>query len=338
VKRWLALGAGLAISLVCLWYAMREVRPGEVLSALAQSDFRGFVALMALTLIGFWLRAYRWRWLLSTPEPVPLGRLYRATMIGFMANNLLPLRLGEFVRAWALGRSQGLSKTTVFATVVVERVVDMITLLAVFGVALLMHPISSDTLAGRLTNAGATLLVILSVAMTAFLVAIERMPALLGGWFDRLAERAPGVGARGVRMLHQFVHGLSLFRDVPRVLWVLALSFVMFGTFALCLSVSMWSLGIDVPWYGGLIMLVITAIGIMIPAAPGYIGTLHVACQAGLALFQVGRGLAAPFSWFFWAGQWIPVTLVGLLCLHAEGLSLRAITHARDEEPPRPPA
>jgi hypothetical protein len=77
-------------------------------------------------------------------------------------------------------------------------------------------------------------------------------------------------------------------------------------------------------------MLVITAIGIMVPAAPGYIGTMNVACIAGLALFGVGKDMAVPFSWFYWASQWLPVTLVGLICLHREGLSLRALGGARE--------
>jgi hypothetical protein len=77
-------------------------------------------------------------------------------------------------------------------------------------------------------------------------------------------------------------------------------------------------------------MLVITAIGIMVPAAPGYIGTMNVACIAGLALFGVGKEQAVPFSWFYWAGQWLPVTLVGLFYLQREGLSLRALGSAQE--------
>jgi hypothetical protein len=92
----------------------------------------------------------------------------------------------------------------------------------------------------------------------------------------------------------------------------------------------MWALHIDVPWYGGLIMLVVTAIGIMVPAAPGYIGTLNLACVAGLALFGVGKTQAVPFSWFYWAGQWVPVTAVGFIYLNREGLSLKSIGQARE--------
>jgi uncharacterized membrane protein YbhN (UPF0104 family) len=129
-------------------------------------------------------------------------------------------------------------------------------------------------------------------------------------------------------MLNHFVEGLGLFRDIPRLLWVFLLSFTMFGIVVLGLSASLWALDIHVPWYAGLVMLVITAIGIMVPAAPGYIGTMNIACIAGLALFDYGKDFAVPFSWFYWAGQWLPVTVVGLVYLHREGLSLRSLGQA----------
>jgi uncharacterized protein (TIRG00374 family) len=328
VNRRLQLLLGIVVSIACLWWAMREVRLIEVWLALKRADYRGFVAVIAFTLIGFWLRAWRWRWLLTAPRPIPLGSLYSATMIGFMANNLLPFRLGEFVRAWALGRRESLSKTNVFASVVVERAIDMLTLLAIFGITLLLHPIAPDTEAGRLTNAGATTLLVICVGLTAFLVVLERSPRLMAALVDRAARWAPErVRHRAVAALQHFIDGLGLFRDVPRLLWVFVLSFVMFGAFALGLQVSMAALHIPVPWYGGLVMLVITAIGIMVPAAPGYIGTLNIACVAGLALFGVEKDLANAFSWFYWAGQWLPVTIVGLYCLRREGIELATLGH-----------
>lgn len=328
----LLLFLGIAISAVCVWWELREVRPSQIVAALAHSRGVGFVGLMALTILGFWIRAFRWRWLIAAPKPLSNSRLFSATMVGFMANNLLPFRLGEFVRPMVLARRESLSRTRLLATIVVERVIDMITLLAIFGIALLLHPISSDTAAGRLTNAGAALLVGLCVGLTVVLVVLERTPALMGRLLDALGSRLPGgVGKRLVNAFHHFAEGLTLFRDLPRLLWVFLLSFLMFGVFALCLTISMWSLHLDIPWYGGLIMLVITAIGIMVPAAPGYIGTLNIACDAGLALFGVSREVSVPFAWFFWAGQWLPVTLVGLFYLRREGLSLEAITHAPEQ-------
>jgi uncharacterized protein (TIRG00374 family) len=332
LSRGLQFGIGLAISGVCLWLAMHDVRPAEVWASLQQANYLGFLALILLTLLGFWIRAFRWRWLLTTPTPLPLASLYSATMIGFMANNLLPLRLGEFVRAWALGRREGLSKTTVFATVVVERVVDMITLIAIFGITMVVHPIGEGTDAGRLVRQGATAMVVGAVGLTLFAIALEWQPERakrLVSWVTRpLPPRlAPRLGA----MLDHFVDGLALFRDLPRLLWVFVLSFAMFGVFAMCLTACMWAFQLAAPWYSGLVMLVITAIGIMVPAAPGYIGTLHVACKVGLRLFGVGPEISVPFAWFFWAGQWLPITMVGMYFLRKEGLSLASLGRVQDE-------
>jgi uncharacterized protein (TIRG00374 family) len=174
-------------------------------------------------------------------------------------------------------------------------------------------------------------LIFTCVALTVFVIALERSEKLARAVIRRLCAPLPAhVRDRAERGLDHFVQGLRLFRDLPRVLWVFLLSFAMFGIVVLGLDAGMWAFGIQLPWYGGLIMLVITAIGIMVPAAPGYIGTMNVACIAGLALFGVGKELAVPFSWFYWAGQWMPVTVLGLYYLHREGLSLRSLGQARE--------
>jgi hypothetical protein len=249
-----------------------------------------------------------------------------------MANNVLPFRLGEFVRAWALARRERCSTTMVLATVVVERVVDMLALLAILGATLLVHPIRPGSTAAQLTQAGASSLIVITIGLTLLLMMLERSPRLarrlvhgLSGW---LPERHRGRAASAV---DHFLDGLGLFRDLPRLLWIFLLSFLMFGCFAVASQLSMVALGIMLPWYAGFFVLVISAFAIMAPAAPGYIGTMNLACVAGLALFGVtNRELANSFSWFYWAGQWLPVTVVGLLYLRREGLSLRSLNRAQD--------
>jgi uncharacterized protein (TIRG00374 family) len=326
---------GIAISVVAVWFSMRGVRPAEVLQALRGAHYGGFAVVMALTLFGFWVRAFRWRWLIATPKPLSMDSLFSATMIGFMANNLLPLRLGEFVRAWALGRRERRSKSTVFASVIVERVVDMITLLGVLAISLAVHPIGETSEAGSMVRAGAGVLVVSCVVLTVILVAVERSPSFLHHVVGLVSRVLPGtVRPRVEHMLENFLQGLGLFRRVGTLAWVFFLSFIMFGTYALALQVAMGAIGIVVPWYAGLVMLVITAIGIMMPAAPGYIGTLNLACVAGLGLFGIGKDLSVPFSWFYWLSQWLPVSLVGLYYLRREGLSLRSLGEAGTSREP----
>lgn len=328
MKRTLQLVLAIGISALCVWLSMKEVDIGRVAQSLRNANYLGFAGVMAITIFAFWVRAVRWRLLLRVDRPVSTDSLFSATMIGFMANNVLPFRLGEFVRPWALARREKLSKSMLLATILVERAIDMLTLLGIFGIALLVSPIAEDTPAGRLVQGGARLLLMLSVALTVFVVVAERNRRLAHAFIQRM----PGaVKDRAGRLLDRFLDGFALFRDLGRLLKVFLLSFGMFLSFSVALWITAWSLDIALPWYAGLVMLVVTAIGIMVPAAPGYVGTLHVACTAGLALYGVEKTPASAFGWFYFFSQWLPITSVGLFYLNREGLSLQSLGHVQDE-------
>jgi len=346
--RALQLALGIAISAVCVLLSIVDVGPAQALhpsqlwasirrvpatldvifAHLARANWIGFVAICALTVFAFWLRAIRWRYFVREPRGIATGHLFSATMIGFMANNVLPFRLGEFVRPWVLARRERLSNTTLLATIVVERAIDMLTLLAIFGAAVLVSPIAENTPAGRLVQGGARLMLVLSVLLTVFVVAAERNRRIALALVGLLPERAR---PRATRMLGHFLEGFALFRDLGRLAIVFALSFAMFLGFAIALWIAGWSLGIALPWYAGLVMLVVTAIGIMVPAAPGYVGTLNIACTAGLALYGVEKAPASAYGWFYFFSQWLPITAVGLYCLNREGLTLKSLGQARTE-------
>ena len=328
MKRTLQLVLAIGISALCVWLSMKEVDIGRVAQSLRNANYLGFAGVMAITIFAFWVRAVRWRLLLRVDRPVSTDSLFSATMIGFMANNVLPFRLGEFVRPWALARREKLSKSMLLATILVERAIDMLTLLGIFGIALLVSPIAEDTPAGRLVQGGARLLLMLSVGLTVFVVVAERNRRLAHAFIQKM----PGaVRDRVGRLLDRFLDGFALFRDLGRLLKVFLLSFGMFLSFSVALWITAWSLDIALPWYAGLVMLVVTAIGIMVPAAPGYVGTLHVACTAGLALYGVEKTPASAFGWFYFFSQWLPITSVGLFYLNREGLSLQSLGHVQDE-------
>ena len=137
---------------------------------------------------------------------------------------------------------------------------------------------------------------------------------------------------RGARLLDRFLDGFGLFRDLAELLQVFALSFAMFLCFAVGARhqrvVAAHRRCRGTP---GLVMLVVTAIGIMVPAAPGYIGTLNIACVVGTGAVRRGQGLPrARFCWFYFFSQWLPITAVGLYYLHREGLSLKSLGQAHD--------
>ncbi len=332
MRRWVNILIALVVSVVCVWLAMRHVSMSEMFRVLSGANWLGFAGTMVLTILGFLVRAIRWRSLIASPKRISTDSLFSTTMIGFMANMVLPLRLGEFVRPWALARREGLSKTMLLATIVVERAIDMLTLLSLLGIALFVHPISTESAAAQLLQKGALLLVGLSAFLTFFIVLLERSPRLAHAFIGLLTKPLPeGPRVKVQRLLDQFIEGLGLFKDVKRLVWVFALSFFMFLIYACAIWVSLWSLDILLGWDVALLMLVVTAIGIMVPSAPGYVGPLNAACVAGLALFKVAAEPAAAFSWFYLASQWLPITAVGLVYLNREGLSLGSLGQATED-------
>ena len=98
MKKAIQLLLGIGISALCVWLSMKDVHFTEVLTALRGANAFGFVLVMLVTLGGFWLRALRWRYFIDAGRPISMASSFSATMIGFMANNVLPFRLGEFVR------------------------------------------------------------------------------------------------------------------------------------------------------------------------------------------------------------------------------------------------
>ncbi|MDD3642101.1 MAG: lysylphosphatidylglycerol synthase transmembrane domain-containing protein, partial [Candidatus Krumholzibacteria bacterium] len=138
MKRKLILG--IVISAVFLFFALRNVDPGEMRAAFAAADYRYVLPAVCLTLISLWFRSVRWRYLLNPVKQIGRRSLLSAASIGLMANSVLPVRLGEFVRAYVIGRKERISKSSAFATIVVERIIDGVTVLAFFVAVVLRSP------------------------------------------------------------------------------------------------------------------------------------------------------------------------------------------------------
>ncbi len=321
------LALGLGLSAVLLWLSVRSLDLGEVARSLSRANWVWFLPICGLTLLAFWLRALRWGWLLHSVKPIGVGSLFSATMIGFAANNLLPARLGELVRPWAIGTRERISRSSAFATIIVERVVDMFCILILFAFALVLHPFPP-----MVQNAG-VLALLVNLALLAGLVAIERNPAQAERAAAWVARRAPArIAPKAASLLRNFSGGLGVFRHGSGLLWVTVYSLLMYVVTALGLQGCMLAFGMQVPWYAGIALLVITAFGMLIAPTPGYLGAIQYACVLGLSLFGIDRAVGFSFSLYYHLTQFLPITVVGLIYLGREGLSLGQIAAASREE------
>jgi uncharacterized protein (TIRG00374 family) len=311
---------GILVSVFFLWLAFRKVDYQELAQALKSANYLWVFPNMALMVFSMWLRAYRWKFMVNPIKKVGLQRLFSSTMIGFMANNILPVRLGEIVRAYSLGSKAGISRTASFATIVLERVFDGFSLLMLLWITLLISPFPDWVKrAGNLTLA-------LNVILLVVLIFLEVKTEPTLKFLNRLLRFLPRkISNQLTELLFKFTTGLKVFRDLPSMIWILIFSMFIWGVVGISNYFIFLAFDLYPPIQASFILLVMVSLAVMIPASPGYVGTFHFFCIAALGLFGYGKNLALPFSVVLHAAQYIPITLIGLIYLKTEHLTLKVL-------------
>ena len=318
---------GVVLSAVLLWWSFRGTSPAEVLDHLRHARLLPILLGVALATLTFVLRTLRWRLLLRAEDgsALPTRALWHATAMGFMANNVLPLRAGEVVRVFAASRLTGARFTSALASVAVDRLFDALTVVCLLGVGLLGADLPPNTrVAGVPIHrivAGGGLVVLAGLAVAAMVlawpVAAERaIRALCPA--GRLAERLVGM-IEGIR------HGLSALRSPVRIVGVIAWSLTTWLVNALSFYVMFGSLGIVVGFPGTLLLQSLIMVGISVPSTPGYIGAFEAPIKLVLDLYSVPADLAATYAITYHSTTYLPITLLGLWSLYRTGLGLREI-------------
>jgi uncharacterized protein (TIRG00374 family) len=319
-KVWLGVG----VSVVLLWVAVRGVSLDEVLQELRQVRPLWLVPVVASIFVRFWLTAVRWQVLLQPVKRIGLHRLFAITMIGFMANNVLPARLGEFVRAYALGRSESLPPSLPFATIVIERIFDGFTLLVfLLGGLSFLRPSRALFWA-----AGLMCVLYLGILVGLVLLRTGRGMGLLSAALDRLPER---LARPAQRLLASFRAGLDVLGDARALVLTALLSIVIWVVNAAGVEATFLAFTLDLPPYASFLLLGTIAIALVLPSAPGYVGPFQAGTVQGLALVGVARETALSLSIVYHLANYIPITVVGLAYLSALNLTLGELRAAGEK-------
>lgn len=315
------LSIGLAIGAACFYLAVRGVDVGQTLAALAQTDYR-LVALAAGTMMGAHvLRAMRWRYLLAPVKLLTTRSLFSALLIGYAANTFVPAHLGEFLRALVVGKKHDISASAAFASIVVERIVDVVSLIAIMALVLMVHPFPEWVAAsGAIMLAGALLL-------CGLLVVGKRYEAQTAAILRVLLKPLPERIARRLEALSlNFLRGIVPLKSGRHYAAAMVLSVAIWLCYAavnyICLMAFDLVAAYHLVWYVGLVVLVFTTISVVIPSTPGYVGTFHYLCQVALVMFGVSSSEALSFAVITHIIGVLPVAVAGLICANYEGVAL----------------
>jgi len=321
-RLWLGL-AGTALFLG-LFFARTDL--GELWDALRAADYRWAVPAVALWFVSAWFRSLRWGLLLRHLARMSASALYPVLVIGYMANNLLPARLGEVVRAYIMGQRYGLSKMAVLGTIAVERLLDAVVLLVLMTAAAAFVGLEGHLRALSLAAAG------LVLGGAAFLLwaashrgAVERaLGFLLRPLPPRLATRLQGA-------VDAFLEGAGALRS-PMVLAGVALC----GLIAWLLEACMYYLvGVAFDLGEGFAVYLVLAgaanLAITVPSTSGGVGPFEWASREVLVAVGVASGVASAYALALHGLLLLPVIVVGLLFLWGIQLAPAAVL-ARAEE------
>jgi uncharacterized protein (TIRG00374 family) len=328
---------GLLVSVVFLALAFWRVDFGDLWANLRSANYGLLLLAVGVYFAAFWFRAFRWRLLLSPLGDVSVKRTYWVATIGYAANNVLPLRLGEFLRAFLLRRDPGISATASLATIAVERVLDGLTLISWLGVSFFFLASAwevSDTMRfvfqlAALLFGGAALGLIAVVLLPD--LALRLITLLLRPLPDHLAEAIQGIATTFIGALAILRHG----RLLPAI--ILLSNAIWVGEGVLYYLVAQ-ALSIDLPLMALAAAVAASNLATSIPSSSGGIGPFELLAKETLVLAGVAPSLAAAYAILVHVTLWLPVTIVGGALLFVEGVSLReAIRFPRMQEQPTPP-
>lgn len=319
MKRHLQLAAGIVVSAVCVGLAVRGLELGAVAHLLAGAGYFWLVPALALYFAGVWVRAVRWRHLLRPVADFSAGRLFPVVVIGYMANDVLPARLGELVRCYVLRRRDGVAPTAALGTILLERVMDGVTMLAFMALALPLLPFSV-ALYQLMAGAG-----LLFLTVTAALIVLVTRPALAMRLVAIATRPLPdGLAERIGRLAASFLGGLASLGGAGATLRIFALSCT-----AWLLEAGMYfTLMFAFPLAPSLPLAILTTavanLGTLIPSSPGYVGVFDFIGRSVLAQFGVAEETALAYVLVVHAALIVPITLLGFWYAWREGISLGA--------------
>lgn len=326
---------GFAVSGIFLWLFLRNVEWKELGESIMAVDGRTMALCLAGIVFVYVVRGLRWMVLLRPVAKVSFRQSLSALLIGFGANCILPARAGEFVRAAALSARTPVRWSAAFATIVVERVVDVVGILVILVWVLARLPGESGLhdpygLVPRL-HSFAWIFGVLIVVVLAVLVAMAARPDLVARLTRRVTAFLPElVQTRILGLVGAFCEGLHVVRSTGDLLLAQGLTFLVWGG-ATAVGWFLFEAFHIVPnWTAATLVFIATAAAVALPQAPSFVGVYHVACEAALHLFGVRGTTAKGYAIVLWAVMVIPVFLAGLVALQREGLSLSSLR--RDPE------
>ena len=320
-----------------LWLFLRNANLPQVGREIGAARIDLLVAGIAVTALTYLLRTIRWQYLLRPIGARSFSIAFKATVIGFAATSVLPARAGEFLRPYLLARQERVSATAAFATVIFERILDLVTVVILLGTFVWffdpgMGRVDGATFAAL--KAGGAVAAAVAVLALGITFVLAGHPERLGRWALRIEGIVPARAAAVIaRLVHRFATGLAIMRQPGPLLMAFAWSIPLWLSIAYGITLVSWAFHIPIPFSGSFLLIALLVVGASAPT-PGAVGGFHAAYQIGVTAFYgiaIDRAVGAAIV--LHAVSFVPVTLAGLVFMARDGLSFGRMRQLTESSP-----
>ncbi len=322
LKKSLKLLIGLLISAVFMYLAFRKVDFQQMWDAFKGANYWYIFPSIAAMFISYWLRAFRWHYLMAPVKRIETRSLFSALLIGYMGNSFLPAHLGEFIRAYVIGKKKDISGATVMASIIVERILDVLALLILMGVTILVFPFPDWV------RKSGYLFLIAVLVLALLMIGLKKYPEKSGRLVARFTRFLPGgLGEKIDAAFQSLIEGIMPLIKRNHYLKVFILTALIWFCYAAALYIVFFCFDFvakyHLTWMASLVLLVMTTIGILVPSSPGYIGVYHFLCQVSLGFFAVPKGEALTYAFVLHGINFFPIIVVGLILVFVTNVNIR---------------
>ena len=309
------LWTGLLISAVSIYLALRKIDFAALWKVISGCSIHYLLLACLINLFQIVVRAWRWDIFLQPVKKTGFSNRLLSVIIGFAANCLLPARLGEFIRADHLGQREGVSRSSIFATIVIERLADGLTLLLVLLIGLMCVTFPEDmrSFSVGLKSAGIVLF-ISYVLIIIFLIGFRLRPDLYLTILKKSLFFLPGKARlKIIDIVRKFGMGLMPLRGLYGWGMIIFYSILLWSLSLFQIQFIGHSIGLSFPFISAFIVLSMAAFGVMIPSAPGYIGSFHLAVQYGFMFLGISREEGLSAAILYHASFFFPTIFIGVM-------------------------
>lgn len=321
-KIWL----GIVISILFVYLALRNIEFDKLMATFKQLNPVWLIPGTVLIFIVYFIKSLLWQMILGKKYVTHRWTVFRIITIGFFANNILPLRLGEVVRAWLLSKKEKLPMSTALAVIIMERGSDLIAMLVYFLLMMLLVPFQPWLKLSGAVLAGVGIVFILVILLN------YRFGGHIIEKIEKPLEKLhPKIGPFIHKQLDKFFEGLKLITSWQQVSGILLLALCSWFLWSLVAATCIYAMDVQLPITAAFFLIVVLNFGLMIPASPGGIGVFEFMVIVALAPFGVEKETALGIGLTFHMLQYVVTLIAGWLFSVQMSVSLSNVYQRPDD-------